>query len=85
MTHSFAALEVFREGLIITAGGTALGPLLALGIGRVFSRLRFEVSLLDPAAFTLAPTVLVATALFACWLPARRAMRVDPIVALRYE
>ncbi len=76
---------VLREGLIITAGGAAVGLLLALGIGRVFSRMLFEVGPLDPVAFIIAPAVLIATALLACWLPARRAMRVDPIVALRYE
>jgi ABC-type antimicrobial peptide transport system permease subunit len=76
---------VLREGVIITAGGAALGLLLALGLAHVFSSMLFEVSPLDPVTFTLAPAVLVATALFACWLPARRAMRVDPIVALRYE
>jgi predicted permease len=76
---------VLREGLIITAGGVALGLLLALGLGRVFSGMLFEVSPLDPVAFTLAPAVLIATALVACWLPGRRAMRVDPIMALRYE
>jgi putative ABC transport system permease protein len=76
---------VLREGVIMTAGGAALGLLLALGLARVFSSMLFEVSPLDPVTFTLAPIVLVATALFACWLPARRAMRVDPIVALRYE
>jgi predicted permease len=76
---------ILGEGMIITAGGAGLGLLLALGLARVFSNMLFEVSPLDPVAFTLAPAVLVATALLACWLPARRAMRVDPIVALKYE
>jgi predicted permease len=76
---------VLRQGLIITAEGAAMGLLLALGLGRVSSRMLFEVSPLDLAAFTLAPALLIATALLACWLPARRAMRVDPIVALRCE
>ena len=76
---------ILREGLIMTFGGALLGFLLALGFGRVFSSMLYQVSPLDPIAFTLAPAVLIATALFACWLPARRAMRVDPIVALRYE
>ncbi len=76
---------ILREGLVTMCGGIALGVLLALGIGRAFSTMLFEVSPLDPVAFTLAPAVIVATALAASWLPARRAMRVDPIVALRYE
>jgi predicted permease len=76
---------ILREGLLMTLGGAGLGFLLALGLGRVFSSMLYQVSPTDPIAFTLAPTVLVASALFACWLPARRAMRVDPIVALRCE
>ena len=63
----------------------ALGVLLALGIGRAFSSMLYQVSPVDPVAFALAAAVLVGTALFACWLPARRAMGVAPIVALRHE
>ena len=76
---------ILRQGMFMTLGGTALGFLLALGIGRVCSSMLYQVSPVDPVAFTLAPAVLVATAFFACWLPARRAAKVDPIVALRNE
>ena len=76
---------ILREGLLMTLGGVALGFLLALGIGRAFSGMLYQVSPVDPVAFTLAPAMLVATALFACWLPARRAAKVDPMVALRNE
>ena len=76
---------MLREGLLMTLGGAALGFLLALGIGRVFSRMLYQVSPVDPVAFSLAPVMLVATALLACWLPARRAAKVDPMVALRAE
>ena len=76
---------ILREGLLMTLGGAALGFLLALGLGRLFAGVLYQVSSVDPIAFILAPAVLVATALLACWLPARRAMRVEPIVALRYE
>jgi predicted permease len=76
---------ILREGLTMTLGGAALGFLLALGIGRALSGMLYQVSPMDPVAFTLAPTVLVATALLACWLPARRAAKVDPMEALRYE
>ena len=76
---------ILREGLLMTLAGVALGFLLALGIGRVFSGMLYQVSPVDPIAFTLAPAMLVATGLFACWLPARRAAKVDPMVALRNE
>lgn len=76
---------ILHEGLKITFGGSVLGFLLALGMGRGLSGMLYEVSPLDPAAFTLAPAVLVATVLVACWLPARRAARVAPMRALRNE
>jgi ABC-type antimicrobial peptide transport system permease subunit len=76
---------VFREGLWMTLSGAALGLLLAVGIGRVASSLLYRVSPFDPWAFTVAPLALIAAALLACWLPARRATRVNPLVALRAE
>jgi predicted permease len=76
---------ILREGLTMTLGGAALGFLLALGIGRVFSGMLYQVSPLDPVTFTLAPVMLMATALLACLLPARRAAKLDPLVALRNE
>jgi predicted permease len=76
---------LLREGLVMTLSGTALGFLLALGIGRFFGRMLYQVSPVDPVAFTLAPLALTAAALLACWLPARRATKVDPIIALRSE
>lgn len=76
---------ILREGLTMTLEGAALGLLLAFAIGRVFSGMLYEVSPADPVAFTFGPAALLATALFACWLPARRAAKVVPMVALRYE
>jgi ABC-type antimicrobial peptide transport system permease subunit len=76
---------IFREGLVMTLTGAALGLLLALGIGQLLGRLLYQVSSVDPFAFTLAPLLLIGTALFACWLPARRATRVSPLTALRTE
>jgi len=78
-------LMILREGLLMTLGGAALGFLLALGLGRVFSGVLYQVSPVDPVALTLAPATLIATALLASYLPARRAARLDPLVALRYE
>jgi len=76
---------ILREGLVMTFSGVVLGFLLALGIGRVFSSMLYQVGPVDPLAFALAPCVLLCAVLLACWLPARRAAKVDPMVALRYE
>jgi ABC-type lipoprotein release transport system permease subunit len=62
-----------------------IGLLLAVGTGKVVSGLLYQVGALDPIAFTIAPVLLAAAALLATWLPARRAARVDPMVALRTE
>ncbi len=79
------AAQILREGLLTTLGGAAPGFQLALGLGRVFSSMLHQVGSTDPATFPLAPAVLAACALLACWLLARRVMRVDPIVALKCE
>ena len=76
---------ILREGLTMTLGGAALGLLLAFALGRGLGSMLYQVSPVDPVALSLAPTVLVGTALVACWIPARRATRVNPIAALRYE
>jgi hypothetical protein len=76
---------ILREGLVMTLSGAAPGMLLAFGLGRLFSGVLYQVSPTDPVAFTLAPVVLVGVALVACWVPARRAAKLDPLVALRNE
>jgi predicted permease len=76
---------VMREGLILTGVGLGCGMLLACASGRLLSGLLYGVSPLDPWVFGLAPLFLAATALSACYLPARRAARVDPMAALRCE
>jgi predicted permease len=76
---------ILREGLAMVATGLAVGLLLALGTGKIASSILFEVSPLDPIAFTLAPVVLAIAALLATWLPARRATRISPMAALRTE
>ncbi len=76
---------VLREGLNMTLLGAALGLLLALGLGRVFAGMLYEVSPVDPVSFIIAPVTLLLTALLACWLPARRATRINPLTALRSE
>ena len=76
---------ILREGLVMTFCGAALGWLIALGLGRVCASMLYEVSPLDPLSFALATAALFSTAMFACWLPARRATRVNPLTALRSE
>ncbi|HET8925867.1 MAG TPA: ABC transporter permease [Candidatus Acidoferrum sp.] len=76
---------VLAEGLRTTMIGIALGLLAALGLTRLMANLLFGVSATDPLTFAVVGMILTVVAMTACYLPARRAMRVDPIVALRYE
>ena len=74
---------ILREGTVMLASGVLLGLLLAVGTGKLISGMLYEVGALDPLAFTMAPVVLAAAALFATWLPARRATRISPSPARR--
>ena len=74
-----------RHGLALTAAGVVLGALAAAGLTRVMSALLFGVSALDPLTYAAVAIALGGTALVASYLPARRASRVDPAVALRWE
>lgn len=76
---------ILREGAIMLSSGVALGLLLAAATGKLISGMLYNVGALDPLAFTIAPVVLALAALLATWLPARRATRINPIVALRTE
>ena len=76
---------ILREGMVMLVSGVAIGLLLALATGKIVSGLLYEVGALDPVAFTVAPIVLAAAALLACYLPARRATKINPITALRTE
>jgi predicted permease len=79
-----AVLGLFlREGVILTSAGLALGLVLAGLVARLMRGILFEVSPLDPFVFGLASALLAGAALIACWLPAHRATKVDPMVALR--
>ena len=78
------ALRMLAKSPGFTAA--AIGILaLGIGTGRIVSSLLYQVGALDPIAFTVAPLVLAAATLFACWLPARRATRISPLTALRTE
>ncbi len=74
-----------KEGLRLIAAGTCIGLVLSLLIGRVLGGLLYEVSPIDPVVLPAAPLLLAAVAVWATWIPARRAARVDPLAALRSE
>jgi len=76
---------IMGEGLILTLVGASIGLLGAFGLMRFLSSMLYGVRSSDPATFAVVPLVLIGVALFACYIPARRAMRVDPMVALRHE
>lgn len=76
---------VLGHGSRMAAVGIALGLLASLGLTRLMTSMLFGVSATDPLTFAAVVLILLAVALAACWIPARRATRVDPMVALRYE
>ncbi|MDQ3199566.1 MAG: ABC transporter permease [Verrucomicrobiota bacterium] len=76
---------IMRQGALQTAFALGVGLLLALGLGRVLAKMLYEVSPSDPVALIASSVMLGAAALLACFLPARRAMRVTPMTALRME
>ncbi len=76
---------VLRSGTIMAVSGVGIGLVLAFLLARLITSLLFQTSAADPPTFSIVPLLLVAVALLACYIPARRATRVDPMVALRYE
>jgi len=76
---------ILRESLLLVLIGVAIGLPAIFGAGKWISSLLFGVKPADPTALALATALMFAAGILACYIPARRAMRVDPIVALRYE
>ncbi len=76
---------VVRQGAILAGTGTLVGLGLAIGLTRLMESLLFGVTPADPATYLTMAGGLLVVALLASWLPARRASRVDPVVALRAE
>ena len=79
------AMMVVRQGLVLAGVGCLFGGLAALVGGGRIEPLLFRTSPLDPIVFVAALAVILVTAALASWLPARRAARVDPILALRQD
>lgn len=76
---------IFRQAGAVVAAGIAAGVLAALGLARLIEHQLFGVRATDPLTYALASIALIVVALLACWVPARKAMRVDPMTALRHE
>jgi ABC-type antimicrobial peptide transport system permease subunit len=76
---------ILGEGLKLVLAGVALGIIAALAMTRLLATMLYGVSVTNPFIFLAVVALLVAVSLAACFVPARRAMRVDPMVALRYE
>jgi len=81
--------DVFRlvigRGMLLALVGAAVGAVGAFGLARFLETLLFQIRPTDALTFTVAPALLLGVALLACYIPARRAMKVDPMVALRCE
>ena len=76
---------IVKQGMMPVAGGMAAGIAGAIALTRVMANLLFGVSATDPLTFATIVLILTAVAVLACWIPARRATKVDPGIALRYE
>jgi ABC-type antimicrobial peptide transport system permease subunit len=83
--HGDILRMVFRHGLQLVGAGVVLGIVAALAATRLLSTVLFGVNAADPLTYAAISATLLAAGLLACWLPARRATRVDPLTALRHE
>jgi ABC-type antimicrobial peptide transport system permease subunit len=83
--HGDVVIQIIRKGMTLAFLGVTLGIAGAFVLTRLMAHLLFGVAPTDPATFAGAALLLMIVALLACWLPARRATKVDPMIALRAE
>ena len=76
---------VLGQGVRIAGTGVAIGLAASLALTRLLANLLFSVSAADPLTFVAVAVTLILVAMLACYIPARRTLRVDPMIALRYE
>jgi putative ABC transport system permease protein len=76
---------IMAQGAKIAGAGVAIGIAASFGLTRLLAKLLFSVSAADPLTFAAVAILLIVVAMLACYIPARRTLRVDPMIALRYE
>jgi putative ABC transport system permease protein len=76
---------ILAQGARIAGAGVAIGMVASFGLTRLLAKLLFSVSAADPLTFAAVAILLILVAMLACYIPARRTLRVDPMIALRYE
>jgi putative ABC transport system permease protein len=76
---------ILRQSLLLTVTGIGIGLVMSLGLARLLARFLSGLSATDPVAYVATAALWLGVACLACLVPARRAMRVDPMIALRYE
>jgi len=76
---------ILKQGMFLSGIGSACGLIIALGGARMMKGLLYGISTSDPVTFTCVALLLLSIALLACWIPARRASRIQPMIALRAE